>query len=238
MFTGCVTQAVNKETINVAATVADLQQQEVLDNIARFEANANALPSMVQIQSGIIQVADTINPTGKLTYQKIVPTIEGDLGITRQWTANWTVNPVTDPSDLRRLRILFRNVTGFYSDENTLRADWRNVDRGPMVTQIKDTTSSTQPGTSTIETTKQVNPSLGDAPVLVKRDNRWYSTTQPTSGPGYLCGRFEGTVIYVLKDSQRIEKLSELVLFTMKATPATKQSGMFQLQLHQPLINP
>jgi hypothetical protein len=65
---GCAThRALSKHTIAANLTTADIYYQQVLSNVARFEANPASMPSFAVISSGTVNVQDnqqaSISPT-------------------------------------------------------------------------------------------------------------------------------------------------------------------------------
>ena len=56
---GCRTHlALRDSTLLTTSTLADLNYQQVLDNLARFEKNPGAMPSLAVINAGTVNVAD------------------------------------------------------------------------------------------------------------------------------------------------------------------------------------
>jgi hypothetical protein len=116
---GCTHHALQKQTVRTSGTLADLQYQQVLDNLARFHANPDAMPSAAILSSGTVSLNDqasagfspTYAPTltfaqqggGPVILQMLVP-FSGQ----RSLTENWSLTPVTDADNLRRLRCAYR----------------------------------------------------------------------------------------------------------------------------------
>jgi hypothetical protein len=123
MLGGCRTHlSLRDNTLRTAGTLTDLNYQQVLDNLARFEVNAAAMPSIAVINAGTVTVADqkSINANG--TYAPTL-TAAQQLGSglpilslllnpsgSRNLTENWSLLPVTDVDNLRRIRCAFQMV--------------------------------------------------------------------------------------------------------------------------------
>lgn len=55
---GCTHNQLRRNTVNQMATVHDIQQQQVLDNLAMFVANRNAYPYYSVVSQGTSQLID------------------------------------------------------------------------------------------------------------------------------------------------------------------------------------
>ncbi|MBX3413988.1 MAG: hypothetical protein KF708_14960 [Pirellulales bacterium] len=121
--TGCRTHlSLRDNTLQTTATLADLNYQQVLDNLARFESNPAAMPSIAIVNAGTVNVADQKGFQGSATY---APTLQAaqQMGAglpilsllfspntSRNITENWSLAPVTDIDNLRRIRCAFQLV--------------------------------------------------------------------------------------------------------------------------------
>jgi hypothetical protein len=120
---GCRTHlSLRDNTLNTTGTLTDLNYQQVLDNLARFVANPAAMPSVAVINAGTVTVADqktlnanaTVAPT--LTAAQQVGSGLPILSLlfnptaSRNLTENWSLAPVTDVDNLRRIRCAFQMV--------------------------------------------------------------------------------------------------------------------------------
>src|SRR5262245_29442100 len=117
LLSGCQTHVCLRDnTVCTAATLTDLNYQQVLDNLAMVVANPSALPSFAVINAGTVTVADQQGVSANATY---APTItfaqQAGSGLpilsllfnpnaSRNVTANWSLLPVTDLDNLRRIR--------------------------------------------------------------------------------------------------------------------------------------
>jgi hypothetical protein len=118
---GCATHAnLRDNTVRTAATLTDLNYQQVLNNVAMFAANPAALPSVAVVNSGTVTVTDQKAYSTSATYSPTLPfsqqgggalpilTLLFNPSVQRQLTENWTVTPVTDVDSLRRIRCAFQ----------------------------------------------------------------------------------------------------------------------------------
>ena len=117
---GCRTHLVLRDrTQETAATLTDLNYQQVLDNVARFVCNSATLPSVAVVNNGTVTVSDQGSLGGVGTYS---PTLGGfqqiggfpifnilaNPNVSHNLTENWSMAPVTDISKVRRLRCAFQ----------------------------------------------------------------------------------------------------------------------------------
>src|SRR5262245_54866596 len=120
---GCRTHlSLRDNTLLTTATLSDLNYQQVLDNLARFENNAAAMPSVAVINAGTVNVADQKSFNGNATYS---PTLtfaqQAGSGLpilsllfnssgSRNLSENWSMVPVTDIDNLRRIRCAYQLI--------------------------------------------------------------------------------------------------------------------------------
>jgi hypothetical protein len=118
---GCQTHlSLRDNTLRTSATLTDLNYQQVLNNVAMFVANPAAMPSVAVINAGTVTVADQKSLNTNATYAPTV-TFEQQSGSglpilslllnpsgSRSLTENWSLAPVTDVDNLRRIRCAFQ----------------------------------------------------------------------------------------------------------------------------------
>jgi len=122
---GCATQRVlQQDTVAANLTVSDIYFQQVLNNVARFEANSASMPSFSVVSAGTVNIQDssgaTISPTYSPTLTSAMqgggafPILSILFGFNaqRSVTENWSTAPVTDSDNLRRLRCAFQMLVG------------------------------------------------------------------------------------------------------------------------------
>jgi hypothetical protein len=118
---GCRTHlALRDSTLNTANTLADLNYQQVLDNLARFEKNPGTMPSLAVINAGTVNVADQKSFNGNATVAPTITAVQqGGSGLPilsllfnpnaqRNLSENWSLAPVTDIDNLRRIRCAYQ----------------------------------------------------------------------------------------------------------------------------------
>ena len=120
LSTGCRTHLVLQDrTLETAGTIADLNFQQVLDNVARYSSHPATLPSIAVINNGSVVVSDQDNIGGAATYSPTVAAFQQAGGfpilsfflspsVSRNLTENWSMVPVTDINKIRRLRCAFQ----------------------------------------------------------------------------------------------------------------------------------
>jgi hypothetical protein len=119
-LSGCTHLVLQSDTVKSTNTLADLEFQQILDNVARFQCNPDTVPSFAVITSGTVSVNDQRGAGVSPTYS---PTLTfanqggGALPILsllypfsaqRTVTENWSLTPITDADNLRRLRCAYR----------------------------------------------------------------------------------------------------------------------------------
>ncbi|HTU24729.1 MAG TPA: hypothetical protein VMF30_05000 [Pirellulales bacterium] len=113
---GCTHVQLRRNTVRQALTVADIQQQQVLNNLAMFVVDPNALPTFSYPNQSSSNVTDTgtasIAPgagrsTGGLFwFNSLAGTLTGE----RQMAEAFTLNPVNDPRKLELMRCAYQKA--------------------------------------------------------------------------------------------------------------------------------
>jgi hypothetical protein len=119
MAGGCTNAQLRISTLNQGATLADIQYQMVLRNLACFTANPSAIPWHVSITAGTAQVADAA--TAHSAFLAHFPTtainrfFEWDPGVTgsRTIVQQWSTNPIVHTDALKVLQMAYRRGLGF-----------------------------------------------------------------------------------------------------------------------------
>ncbi len=122
-FAGCQTHLfLRNNTACTTDTLTDLNYQQVMDNLARFVHNPSSMPSIAIINAGTVTVGDQKSFSANATY---APTLtfpqQNGAGLpilsllfnpsaSRTLTENWSLMPVTDIDNLRRIRCAFQLV--------------------------------------------------------------------------------------------------------------------------------
>jgi hypothetical protein len=117
LLAGCQTHlSLRNNSAKTAETLTDLNYQQVLNNIAQFTANPAAMPSLAVFNAGTVTVADqktlNLNANGVPTLNAAQQSGAGlpilslliNPSVSRTLTENWSMAPVTDIDNLRRIR--------------------------------------------------------------------------------------------------------------------------------------
>jgi hypothetical protein len=104
-------------SVKTTGTLADLNYQQVLNNVAQFTANPSAMPSFAVFNAGTVTVTDqktaNVNATGTPTISNAQQAGSGlpilslliNPSLSKTLTENWSMSPVTDIDNLRRIRL-------------------------------------------------------------------------------------------------------------------------------------
>jgi len=106
---GCTMGTLRRETLTQVDSAVDLHYREVMDNLALFADDPNALPVFASIFTGTSQITDT-ESFGETTVWQRAKGLNGFGSqtaapvVTRQIGQNWTVDPIVDPERLEAIR--------------------------------------------------------------------------------------------------------------------------------------
>lgn len=121
-LTGCTHVALRNNTVETTDTLADLQYQQVLDNLARFQDDPDTVPSFAVVTAGTVTVNDQFGTGISPTYSPTLTNAQQAGGalpilsllfptsVQRTVSENWSLTPVVDADHLRRLRCAYRLV--------------------------------------------------------------------------------------------------------------------------------
>jgi hypothetical protein len=108
---GCTHTQLRNNTLGQVHTLADLHQQQVLDNLAMFIHNPEALPYFAYPDSGQNQLTDTAGVGSTITWNaggfdsaNVNPTT------LRQASEVWTLHPINDPHKLTLMRCAYQKA--------------------------------------------------------------------------------------------------------------------------------
>ena len=111
LATGCAHHRLAHDHVQQARTLTTINEQQVLDNLAMFMDNPNALPYFAIPGAGSAVVTDdggidlsTINGPGR--------SVLGPLDFNRNNRLTWATKPVTDPNRLLRMKCAYRRAIG------------------------------------------------------------------------------------------------------------------------------
>jgi len=144
-LSGCASTQLNYNTLDLAASINALSTKQIVRNLATTLDDDYAIPSQAVIAAGTVTTSNGFNPTFSIplntssvvtsgimaaatmttsnSTQTTHPNTGLSLAITDGWQQGWTLDPVTDPDELRRLRALYRYATGKFSSDETPRHD-------------------------------------------------------------------------------------------------------------------
>jgi hypothetical protein len=128
---GCKThQSLRDNTVVTAATLADVNYQQILNNVAMFEDNPGVLPSIAAVGGGSVSVADhctlNVGPTYSPTLASAqqagagLPIVALFFNPTydRQVTENWSLQPVANAHKLHNIGCAFQLLVNTSEDAN------------------------------------------------------------------------------------------------------------------------
>lgn len=114
LLSGCTHLALERRTLSQASTMTDLQYVQVLDNLAMFACNPDALPWQLKLSSASIQVTDqgTANILESIAHSKPPATYTLSSAITAQRGVvnQWGGIPTVDPDDLYLLALAYQKA--------------------------------------------------------------------------------------------------------------------------------
>jgi hypothetical protein len=204
----CASTQLNYNTLDLAASSQDLITSQIILNLVKFRESHYAIPSQVSIPSGSATTTNSITPTigGPWNAQlstTLANTVAAPLlfttshthtspnntfGVTAgdQWSQNWTMIPLEDPDQLRRLRALYRFGAGI-TNERQLACEY------PLVQRAVVSTSTSTSGTTSTSTAQTVNVYVSgtkvkseslQSPAVAEPDNSKNSDSGSASGHG------------------------------------------------------
>lgn len=121
---GCTSAQLSRGTVNVASTIEEIETSQAIANFSRIADNAFALPSLVSIVGGTVQVVNTVTPSVSFPLTSMfarvssgspsTTTTTAGAGATFSGTISWQQNfnivPMTDQFTLRNIAALYRAV--------------------------------------------------------------------------------------------------------------------------------
>jgi hypothetical protein len=116
LASGCTSAELRKDSISQLSTVHDLQQQQVLDNLAMFVCNRNSYPYFSTIGAGSCTVTDmgSLGITNSLGRNTAGLFLYNSLGlnptVSRSVGENWQLNPINDAVRLTLMRCVYQKA--------------------------------------------------------------------------------------------------------------------------------
>lgn len=111
---GCNWSHLRSSTLNASRTIPDIQERQVLDNLARVADDPGNLPYYAVINSGLVNISDTgSGGLGSLFLQhQIFPSASLNASASRTITGNWSLNPAVSPDRIRAMRAAYQIALG------------------------------------------------------------------------------------------------------------------------------
>jgi len=119
VLSGCAHTQLRRHTSNQIRTVTDLQHQQVLDNLAMFVANPEAMPFFSVPGSGGTSINTTGQATNSITWNLLG--FASDtlfVGGSRSNGGSWTLAPINDPAKLQRMQCAYQLAVGFITSDS------------------------------------------------------------------------------------------------------------------------
>ena len=112
---GCTHLQLRKNTLDQMQTVHDIQEQQVLDNLAMFVANPNAFPYFSMAAQGSSQVADQASLSATTGWERVASVFYfyqflATPSANRVDTENWTLTPINDSVKLSLMRCAYQRA--------------------------------------------------------------------------------------------------------------------------------
>ena len=115
LSSGCAHTHLRWNTVKQAQTLTDVYEKQVLDNLAMFACNPDALPYFAYPSQGSADVNDrgSLGIVGdpRSSFFKQI-----DLDGTREMKGGWTLSPVTDANKLRRMQCAYQQAVGMVDE--------------------------------------------------------------------------------------------------------------------------
>jgi hypothetical protein len=138
LIAGCASTQLNYNTLDLAESYDSLLSKQIIYNISKTMEDPWSIPAQIKVSGGNTTTTNAITPTlsyplsasqavtttntlaASLTRASsfgITDTNKGlTVGASDTWTQTWSLDPVNDPDELRRLQVLYRYVTKHLAD--------------------------------------------------------------------------------------------------------------------------
>ena len=186
-LSACASTEVNYNTLDIAGTYDTILTKQVVFNILKTYNDRFSVPAYARVATQTSQTQDSANPTFTTPFnaqstimQTAASVVSGKAfqtagsGISLQIQAsrqqNYTLSPVVDPDQLRRLRTIYQYVTGKISDYQ-FEADYPIIEVSGSTPSGANTTTITQKdGIRSTTVTVGSNTPKKDEVTYVRRD--------------------------------------------------------------------
>ncbi|MDY3554216.1 hypothetical protein R5W24_003335 [Gemmata sp. JC717] len=122
ILSGCQHIELRNHTVRHASTLTDLQYKQVLGNLAMFSQNPNSLPYFSATGTGLINVSNSLNTGGTLSWDKLLANgvfkpfqfdkAGSTFGGTSTAAEQWTTGSVLNPDELLYMRCVYQMTVG------------------------------------------------------------------------------------------------------------------------------
>ena len=117
LTSGCTHIQLRNSALNQAQAALQLQQQQVLNNLAMFMGNPNAVPYFTIVSTGLTQVNDTGSVSATPAWSKLgFSSVGAAFSGSRINQENFSSIPVSDPFRLTWMRCAYQTAVGFPVD--------------------------------------------------------------------------------------------------------------------------
>ena len=122
LASGCTSEQLCRNTVSQMETVHELQQQQVLDNLAMFVCNRDSYPYYTLVTSGNTQLTDSgtmavTNSFGRVGLAFLYTGLGINPSVQRQAQDVWQLNPINDSVKLTLMRCAYqRAVAGCFGE--------------------------------------------------------------------------------------------------------------------------
>lgn len=112
---GCTHVQLRRSMLRQHKTLADIQCQQVLDNVARFVANSRSMPYFAYAATGSTQVVDSGSVSPTFTWTQLSQAL--GLTASRTLTESWGTVPINNPDKLYAMRCAYQVLVNGSWDE-------------------------------------------------------------------------------------------------------------------------
>ncbi len=108
---GCAISQLRRSSSKIGVTVDDVITQQVLDNLAKFKQNPNAIPHFAYPAGAQSTVRDSVSASPAFDFTRSTLRNWGSgFGMGRDDSEGFTMQPVTDPYKLNLMRCLYQQA--------------------------------------------------------------------------------------------------------------------------------
>lgn len=112
LITGCAHTRLSCNATKQARTLTEIEEQQVLDNIAMFVVNCGSTPYFALPNGGGTQTNQSGTASSTLIWNPTTLTgANGGLNGTAGTTINWTLKPINEPERLQLMKCVYQHVT-------------------------------------------------------------------------------------------------------------------------------